>query len=103
MQEHKECDKCTNKKTCKDAYKQIGSYKGKSVLPGVIAAFLIPLIVFAVSLSIFENIFENYFRSQALTIGLSVSVAFTTAFLSVLLIKLAGYIYRKIRGIKINA
>ena len=43
------CEKCSEKKSCEEAYKQLGQAKGPSVVVGAIVAFVVPIVVFIAS------------------------------------------------------
>jgi len=68
MAEQKSCQDCQQKHDCMEAYKKLGDFKGPSVLPKIIVAFLLPIVVFLVSLAVFDG-----FIAQAITLR-SVSI-----------------------------
>lgn len=86
MVEQKICQNCGQRTGCKEIYRQLGDRKGPSVLLKVIAAFLLPMLVFAASITVFENIFTNRWhqRGFATIVSLLIALAITCAFMIVL-------------------
>ena len=74
----KECENCTDQHECKSIYKKVGHSQGPSVLLPVLAAFVLPLVVFFLSVWIFETVLVDYIDSRnvrsAAAIGLSAIV-----------------------------
>lgn len=50
MTQPNQCDGCSQADGCKEAYRQLGCTEGPSVTLTVLVAFLLPLVVFIVSL-----------------------------------------------------
>ncbi len=98
MKEQKECEKCSFKDSCKDVYNKLGSYKGESVFLKVLEAFLIPMIVFAASLTAFDKIFSEIIESDELKIILSLLSALIITFLAIFILKIIIWFFRKITG-----
>ena len=78
MNEKEFCDNCNQKHNCSSIYHQSGNIKGPSVVVPVIIAFLLPLVVFIISLAVFEEIFaktiSNHFVQTALSMVLALLV-----------------------------
>jgi len=55
MTSGKFCQDCIQKHDCKRIYEQLGDSQGPSVALKAILAFLLPLMVFIVSLAVFER------------------------------------------------
>lgn len=49
------CRGCNQKDRCQEAYRQLGSVRGPSILGRVVLAFLLPMLVFIGSLAVFER------------------------------------------------
>ena len=71
MDEKEFCDNCNQKYKCNSIYHQLGNTKGSSVVVPVIIAFLPPLVVFIISLAIFEEIFTKTMSNHPVQIALS--------------------------------
>ena len=69
------CEKCSEKKSCEQVYKQLGQAKGPSVVVRVIVAFLLPLVGFIGSLAAFEQILTNSMQATKLRLVLSFLLA----------------------------
>ena len=84
------CQECHQKDECQEAYRRFGSSKCQPVFYKTVVAFLMPMVVFIVSLAIFEKILSggNYsqlsHRSQtaiSFVIALFITVVFMIVFL----------------------
>ena len=80
MVQQESCQGCHQKDDCQKLYEQLTNAKGPSVTVKVVLAFLLPLVVFIVSLAVFEKILDGSFaggQSRA-------AVAFALALLATL-------------------
>lgn len=59
MTQPDQCDGCSQVDGCEEAYRRLGCAKGSSVTLTVLAAFLLPLILFIVSLGAFGWLLEG--------------------------------------------
>lgn len=57
MNQQEFCQDCSHKHDCRHIYRQLGHSSCPSVAIKVIVAFLLPLVVFIVSLAVFTEIF----------------------------------------------
>lgn len=69
MNQQEFCQDCHHKHDCRQIYRQLGHTSCPPVVHKVIVAFLLPLIVFIVSLAVFDKIFitagsNNLFSAQ---------------------------------------
>ncbi len=79
MAQQEFCQDCNQKHHCRKIYEQLGDTKGQSVVVMVIIAFLLPLVIFIVSLAVFGQIFGNAISSrQVQTILSAVSALLVT-------------------------
>jgi uncharacterized membrane protein len=53
------CQNCRQKHDCREVYRRMGNATCPSILLKAITAFLLPLIVFIVSLAVFDKIFTR--------------------------------------------
>jgi len=88
MTENNFCGSCNQKHNCGSIYHQLGNIKGPSVIVKVVIAFLLPLVVFIISLAIFEEIFANTISSQHMQIVLSMVSALLVTFSCILIVKM---------------
>jgi hypothetical protein len=56
MNQQEICHGCTKKSECQKVYEKMGNIQGESVVLKVLAAFLLPILVFIVSLAGFDKI-----------------------------------------------
>ena len=63
MAEKDFCSNCGQRQGCRQAYEQLGSLAGASVVMRVITAFLLPLLVFVVGLVVFEYLLGSIVNS----------------------------------------
>lgn len=87
MSQKEFCNKCNQKHSCQTIYQQLGQAKGPSVARKVIVAFLLPIIVFIVSLAVFQEILANTMGSKQLQTALSFLLALSVTFGVILIIK----------------
>jgi uncharacterized membrane protein len=87
MAEQKFCNDCKQKHDCQEIYKQLGDVKGPSVVIKVIVAFLLPLLVFIVSLAIFERILSGAISTDQLQTALSLLAALLITFICILIVR----------------
>jgi len=87
MAEQEFCDKCNQKHNCSSIYQKLGNTNGPSVVAKVVIAFLLPLLVFIISLVIFEEIFAKTISSQLVQTALSMVSALIVTFGCILIIR----------------
>jgi hypothetical protein len=81
------CKECVQKHDCRGVYEQLGNAPGSSVVFKVILAFLLPLIVFIVSLAVSERVFDGAFSDKKLQIFLSLLPALLVTFICIFIIR----------------
>jgi hypothetical protein len=59
MKQQDFCQDCHYKHDCREIYRQLGHSSCPSVVRKVIVAFLLPLVVFIISLAVFNEIFAR--------------------------------------------
>ena len=87
MAEQKICHHCDQKHDCQKVYEQLGNVKGPSVVFKVIVAFLLPVVVFIVSLAVFEEIFTKAVNAKELQTLLSFLVAIFITLVCILIVQ----------------
>ncbi len=85
MIEQEFCDNCNQKHNCGSIYHQLGNTKGPSVAVKVVIALLLPLVVFIISLAIFEEIFAKTISIQPVQTTLSMISALSVTFSCILI------------------
>jgi len=90
MVQEKFCEGCDQNSKCQEIFRKLGSIKGPSFTLKVIVAFLLPLIVFIVSLAIFERVFARSIGTEGLRTAISLLMATLVTFVFILVIKLIG-------------
>jgi hypothetical protein len=88
MVQEKSCEGCEQSNKCQEIYRKLGNVKGPSVALKVIVAFLLPLVVFIVSLAVFERVFARRIDTEGLRTAVSLLAAFAVTFIFILVIKL---------------
>lgn len=81
------CGKCSQKHDCARVYEQLGNTEGPSIVTKVVLAFLLPLVVFIVSLAVFERVFSGVISAGQIESALSFILALLLTFISILLTK----------------
>lgn len=79
------CQDCIQKHDCQGLYKQLGDSPCESVTLKVIRAFLLPLIVFIVSLAVSERVLARVISVEEVQIALSFLLALPATFVCVLI------------------
>ena len=87
MDENEFCDNCMQKHDCQSIYRQMGDVKGPSVVIKVIVAFLLPLVVFIVSLAIFERILGGAISTDQFQTALSLPAALLITFICIFIVR----------------
>jgi len=87
MAEKEFCDNCNQKHNCSSIYHQLGHTNGPSVVVKVVIAFLLPLVVFIISIAIFEEIFAKAVNSQLIHTALSMVSALLVTFSCILILR----------------
>ena len=79
------CKDCIQKHDCKRIYEQLGDSPGPSVALKAILAFLLPLMVFIVSLAVFERVLAGAITTERIQTALSFVLALLATFVCVLI------------------
>ncbi|MDD5063219.1 MAG: SoxR reducing system RseC family protein [Phycisphaerae bacterium] len=87
MAELKPCQECDQKHKCQDIYQQLGKAKGPSVVFKAVVAFLLPLLIFIVSLAAFERILAGTTDLKSLRTALDFLLALSVTLVAILIIK----------------
>jgi hypothetical protein len=87
MAELKPCQECDQKHKCQDIYQQLGKAQGPSVAFKAVVAFLLPLLIFIVSLAVFERILARTTDVKGLRIALDFLLALLVTLATMLIIK----------------
>jgi hypothetical protein len=69
------CQGCGEQHRCEGIYERLGRAEGPSVVPGVLAGLLLPLVVFIVSLAAFERIIGWVVEQRGLQTALGAAAA----------------------------
>jgi hypothetical protein len=78
MVEQNFCQNCYQKHDCREIYRQLGKAQCPPVTLKIIVAFLLPVVVFIVSLAVFEAIFSKVINTGLLQTATSLLSAFLT-------------------------
>lgn len=97
MVQQESCQGCHQKDDCQKLYEQLTNAKGPSVTVKVVLAFLLPLVVFIVSLAAFEKILTSYFAGGQLRAAITFVLAVLTTLICILIVKFANRHYSKNR------
>jgi len=84
MAQEKFCQDCDQKHDCQKIYGQLGNIKGPSVVLKVIVAFLLPVVVFIVSLAVFEEVLAKAVNAKELRTLLSFLISLLITFIFVI-------------------
>ncbi len=98
MEQEKFCQDCHLKHECQDVYRRLGCSDCPPVFYKTIAAFLLPMVVFIVSLAVFEKFFAggsflHFSQKLQATLGFFIALLVTVVFM--LILKLVNKLLRK--------
>lgn len=88
MNEEKFCQGCGKRPGCRQIFEQLGNRKSPSVIPKVLAAFLVPMLTFIVSLLISTHILGNIIDTKPLVTVFSFILALATTLAAITIINL---------------
>jgi hypothetical protein len=87
MTQQELCQQCNQRQDCGQVYEQLGKLEGPSIVRKVVLAFLLPLIVFIVSLAVFERMFSGLIIAGQVQSALSFAAALSLTFVCIFLTK----------------
>ncbi len=96
MAQEEFCQDCNQKHDCQKIYEQLGNVKSPSVVFKVIVAFLLPVVVFIVSLAVFEEVLAKAVNTEELQTLLSFLISLFITFVCILIVQVIN------RQLKIN-
>ena len=79
------CHTCKQKNDCGNVYEQLGRREGPSVAVRVVLAFLLPLVVFILSLAVFERILAGAIGEKHVLTGISLLLALSASFACIII------------------
>ena len=99
MDQENFCKDCLIKHDCRESYRRLGNSECPPVFYKVVMAFLLPMVIFTVSLAVFEKIFSGgsfFHSSQKLqsTVSLIIALLITTA--CMFIVKIVNKLFRKL-------
>jgi len=97
MAEQKTCEDCKQKHDCEKIYQQLGDIQGPSVVIKVVVAFLLPLVVFIVTLAIFDKMLSGFEMTADLQTVFSVAASLLITFICILIVRVVN---RRISGLE---
>ena len=95
MAQQKFCQDCSQRHDCRDVYQQLGKAEGPSVVFKVVAAFLVPMVVFITSLVVFDHILAKVINRKEAQTALSFLLALSATAVCILIIKVINRQLRK--------
>lgn len=90
MAEQDYCHTCNQKHDCQKVHEHLGNIEGPSLVVKVLLAFLLPLVVFIVSLAVFERVLAGAISSEAAQTVVSFLLALLATFVCIVLTRIAG-------------
>lgn len=84
------CRDCERRDKCQDVYKQLGRAKGVPIVCKAVIAFLLPIVVFIVSLMVCDKILAGITDTKGQRTLFSFLLALSVTFGCILVIKVIG-------------
>ena len=99
MEQQEFCQDCHQKHDCQEVYRRLGNSENPPVFLKVVVAFLLPMVVFIVSLAIFEKVLawagaDSLRSSQGLQTAVSFFMAMFTTIVFIFVVKLLEKLIR---------
>jgi hypothetical protein len=85
MDQQEICHSCNKKSGCQEVYEKIGNIQEDSIVLKVITAFLLPILVFIVSLAGFDKILAKVTTIKELQTAAGLLLALSVTFVCVLM------------------
>ncbi|MEN6384293.1 MAG: SoxR reducing system RseC family protein [Phycisphaerales bacterium] len=93
--DQQQCQSCGMRNSCKEAYKKLGESEAPNVLTKVILAFLLPLILFILSIVMGERLLIEKLKSEKSANLAAFAAAVIMVFLYLLVIKIFNSLRKK--------
>lgn len=87
MAEEKFCQDCNQKSGCQEVYENLTKIQGPSVVLKVVAAFLLPIVVFIGCLAVFEWVLAEVTNSKEVQTIVSFLLSLVVSSLCILVVK----------------
>ena len=84
------CDKCGQKTSCREVFRRLGSIQGKSIVRSILAAFVLPLVVFIAVLAIAQQLLAKHIDSAGLQAIVALLAAIAVAAACVAIVRMIG-------------
>ncbi len=88
MAEQEICHDCERMHDCKEVFLQMGGNGGPSIAVKVVIVFLLPILVFIISLVIFEEILAGVISNQRVQTVLSLLPALLVTFIFIIIVRM---------------
>jgi hypothetical protein len=91
MTQFEPCDKCGQKLSCREAFRRLGSIPREGgVVRSILAAFVLPLVVFIAALAVAQRLLEKYIDSAGLRAAVALLAAIAVAAVCVAIVRMIG-------------
>jgi len=87
MDEQNQCHGCIQHDRCQEAFGRLGRFEGPSVVSKVLIAFLMPMVVFIVSLAVLGRLLASAGLGPALTNVVSIVGSLAAVALSIFVVR----------------
>lgn len=87
MTQDKNCDNCVHSDRCSEIYERLGRTKGPSVVSKVVLAFLLPIIIFIVTLAVCQLWLKSVFDSENIITGVGAIIALFTVLIYIFTVR----------------
>ena len=95
MSQPKNCDSCSHKHSCSDVYEHLGKTKGPGIGFKAFGAFFVPIVIFIISLTVFERLSADIAVSEKFKTAISFLLSLLMTTLIMLVIKLIKFNLKK--------
>jgi hypothetical protein len=90
MGEEQFCERCSQRHDCREVYGKLGNAEGPSLALRAVVAFLMPILVFIVSLGVLEKVLGGITDRAALRTAASLSGAVIVTLAWILMVRVIG-------------
>ena len=99
MTQYDPCDKCGQKANCREVFRRLGNIPRQGgVVRSILAAFVLPLVVFIAALAVAQQLLARYIDSAGLRTVVALLAAIVVAAACVIIVRMIGkWLGRKLK------
>jgi riboflavin transporter FmnP len=88
--DRRSCGRCSEKSRCREVFRQLGEAQGKSIIPSVLLAFVLPLLIFVAGLAVSLEVLAKYVESVGFRTAFALVLAIVASAVFVAIVKIVS-------------